>query len=113
MLLFGVLSVHSLWCLIYVGGWYAILSVGVLGVSLEVCFAADPVVSNVRALQRSGSKLVDVWYDVCDADGDRLSVSVVVSVSGSPITASGFSGDVGSGVVSGVGKRIVWDAGAD
>jgi len=75
--------------------------------------AADPVVSNVRASQRAGTKLVDVWYDVRDADGERLSVSVAVSVNGSAITSSSFSGVIGSGVVPGSGRRIVWDAGAD
>ena len=40
-----------------------------LGLMLLASFAkaADPVVSNVRALQRNGTKLVDIWYDLRDA----------------------------------------------
>lgn len=39
--------------------------------------AADPVVSNVRAAQRSGTRLVDITYDV--AATGAVSVSVAVS----------------------------------
>ncbi len=38
-------------------------------------FAAGPVVSNVRAAQRAGTKLVDIWYDLADADGNQCSIS--------------------------------------
>ena len=51
-----------------------------------VCFAlsafaaqaAAPDVSNVRASQREGTKLVDIWYDVVEPDGDSLIVKVPV-----------------------------------
>lgn len=36
--------------------------------------AASPVLSNVRASQRLGTKLVDIWYDVEDSDGDLVDV---------------------------------------
>ncbi len=76
--------------------------------------AGDPAVSNVRAQQRGGgSKLVDIWYDVSDSDGDRLTVSVSLTDNGAAVPASSLSGDVGAGVAPGTGKRIVWDAGAD
>lgn len=76
-------------------------------------YAADPVVSNVRASQRDGTKLVDIWYNVADADGDRLNVSVAATVNGAPIAASSFSGHVGPNVTPGNNRRVVWDAGAD
>jgi len=63
--------------------------------------------------QRVGTELVDIWYDVSDADGDELDVSVEVKVSGRVIPASSFSGDIGSGVMPGNNRHIVWDAGAD
>lgn len=44
--------------------------------------AAAPIVSNVRAEQRRGTQLVDITYDVADADGDKLTVSVAVSDTG-------------------------------
>ena len=38
-----------------------------------------PVVSNVTASQRTdGSRLVDIGYDLADADGDACTVSVAV-----------------------------------
>ncbi len=40
--------------------WIAALAIG-LSSSL---FAAEPVVSNVNGVQRAGSKLVDIAYDV-------------------------------------------------
>lgn len=43
--------------------------------------AAPPVVSNVRASQQSGTKLVDICYDVT-ADTSTLAVSVQVSADG-------------------------------
>ena len=82
--------------------------------SAGACLAGDPVVSNVRAEQRGGgSKLVDIRYDASDSDGDRLAVSVSLTDNGTALPAASLTGDVGAGVAPGVGKRIVWDAGAD
>ena len=85
-----------------------------------VCRAADPVVSNVRAQQRQGTKVVDIRYDVRDADGDRLDVTVAVSTNDGAsfdLAASSFSGGspngYGSGVVAGDNRHVVWDAGVD
>jgi formylglycine-generating enzyme required for sulfatase activity len=75
--------------------------------------AADPVVSNVRASQRDGTKLVDIWYDVVDTDGDKLDISIAVNGGSPTIGASSFSGDIGNGLRPGSGKHIVWNAGAD
>lgn len=75
--------------------------------------AANPVISNVRATQRSDSKLVDIWYDVADSDGDRLSVSVSITDNGISVPAASLSGSIGSGVAPGTGKQIIWNAGAD
>jgi len=75
-----------------------------------------PVVSNAHAEQRAGTRLVDITYDVADPDGDVMTVSVQISDNGGStfdISAQTFSGDIGEGIISGVGKRIVWDAGAD
>lgn len=76
-----------------------------------------PVVSNVTASQRpDDSKLVDIRYDLADADGDACTVWVMVSDDGGltwRVPARTFSGHVGSGITPGVNKFIVWDAGAD
>ncbi len=75
-----------------------------------------PLVTNVQVGQHAGAKLVDITYDVFDADGDTLTISVEVSDDGGktftikPIT---LSGDASSGILSGTGKNIVWNAGKD
>ena len=82
--------------------------------SVAVLYAADPVVSNVVVRKLPDSRLVEITYDVADADGS-LFVAVKISDDGGAtfvVRARTFSGDVGQ-VNSGRGKRIVWDAGAD
>jgi formylglycine-generating enzyme required for sulfatase activity len=78
---------------------------------------SGPVVSNVTANQRGdGSNLIDVTYDLVDADGDPCTVWVNFSDDGGlswRVPARTFSGDIGMGVAPGNGKAIVWDAGAD
>ena len=95
-------------------GWLA--TVAILMASVLVVEAADPVVSNVRVSQRPGTHKVDIRYDVADADGDALWVTVKVSDNGGAsyvVPAAGFSGDFGFGIKPGSGKHIVWDAGVD
>ncbi len=81
-----------------------------------MAFATPPEISNVRASQREDTKLVDIYYDAADADGDLLKVRVEVSDNDGvkySIPAKTFTGDIGEGVSPGVGKHIVWDAGTD
>ena len=78
--------------------------------------AAPPVVSNIRASQIAGTKNVEILYDVSDADGDALTIGVQVSGDAGAtytIPATALSGQVGAGVLSGLNRRIVWNAGAD
>jgi formylglycine-generating enzyme required for sulfatase activity len=76
-----------------------------------------PEVNNVLFSQRTdGSFLVDIRYDLYDADGDEMTVSLAVSGDGGAtwgIAATTLSGDVGAGITSGTGKTIVWDFAAD
>jgi formylglycine-generating enzyme required for sulfatase activity len=79
-------------------------------------FAADPVVSNVQAKQREGSRLVDITYDVVDPDSPTLTIYLKVSADGGktwkgPVEL--VSGDVGQHIVPGNSKRLVWDAGKE
>jgi formylglycine-generating enzyme required for sulfatase activity len=79
-------------------------------------FAADPVVSNVQAKQREGSRLVDITYDVADPDSPTLTVYLKVSADGGktwkgPVEL--VSGDVGLHIAPGTAKRLVWDAGKE
>jgi len=78
-------------------------------------WAADPVVSNLKAVQREGTKLVDITYDVA---ADTATVEVRLQVSGdggATFTVPAFSvtGAVGLGVSTGTGKALTWNAGAD
>jgi formylglycine-generating enzyme required for sulfatase activity len=78
--------------------------------------AAAPTVSNVRASQRPGTKLVDILYDLSDPDSSTLSVLLQVSADGGAtwtVPARSFSGAVGGGVAPGLDKAVVWNAGAD
>lgn len=78
--------------------------------------AAPPVVSNVQASQRPGTKLVDIYYDLSDPDGDLQEVEVVMSSDGGltwTIPCVTLTGHVGPGVSPGSGRHIVWNAGAD
>ena len=43
------------------------LALALLSAGLEHALAAVPVVSKVRAAQRAGTPLVDVYYDLADA----------------------------------------------
>ena len=60
--------------------------------------------------------MVDIVYDVADPDSPTLTVYLKVSADGGA-TWKGpvvwVSGDVGHGIVPGVGKRLVWDAGKE
>ena len=75
---------------------------------------ADPVVSNISAVQRAGTKLVDITYNVV-ADYP-LSVALQISSdAGATFTVPAMttSGAIGTGVAAGVGKLITWNAGTD
>jgi formylglycine-generating enzyme required for sulfatase activity len=76
-----------------------------------------PVVSNVTAAQRGGaSRLVDIYYDLTDVDGDACTVWAEVSSDGGAtfiVPAGSFTGAVGTNITPEAGKRIIWDAGED
>ena len=77
--------------------------------------AADPVVSNVQGLQRPGTKLVDISYDVT-ADTPTVGVTLRISSDGGTtfsVPATTLTGAVGANVPVGTGKVITWNAGTD
>ena len=52
----------------------------VLGLAaLPILANTPPAITNVRASQREGTKLVDIYYDAADADNDLLKVRVEIS----------------------------------
>jgi formylglycine-generating enzyme required for sulfatase activity len=77
--------------------------------------AADPVVSNLKAVQREGTKLVDITYDVA-ADTPTVRVNLQISGDGGvtfAVPAVSVTGAVGAGVSTGTGKALTWNAGTD
>lgn len=75
-----------------------------------------PEITNVNAVQRTNTHLVDITFDVTDADGDMLYVVIQASADSGKtfkLPVSRLSENAGFGVLPGTGKRIVWDAGTD
>ena len=76
-----------------------------------------PEVSNVTASQRGdGSYLVDIYYDVYDADSDAMTITMQVSPDNGMTWTFGctqFSGDVGPNIYNGNNKHIIWNLGAE
>ena len=85
-------------------------------ISWGVVWAADPEVTQVNLAQRTdGSGLVDITYDLFDADGDTVAVTLQLSADGGinwDFPVLNASGDVGQGIVPGMERNIVWDAGS-
>ncbi|MEI7908711.1 MAG: SUMF1/EgtB/PvdO family nonheme iron enzyme [Verrucomicrobiota bacterium] len=78
--------------------------------------AAPPVISNIRVAQRPGTKLVDIYYDLSDTDGDLQLIQVAASADAGltyALPCTSLTGAVGAGVALGTNRHIVWDAGAD
>jgi len=83
---------------------------------LGFVFATPPVVENITASQRTdGSKIVDIYYDVSDTDGDSLVyIDLVLSIDGGETfttTPTQTSGDIGDDIQQGDNKHIIWNAG--
>ena len=80
----------------------------------EMCTAVtEPEISNVAASQRTGTKLVDITYDLIGGNSSEISIALVVQDGDTILLCDSVSGDVGAGVSAGTGRAIVWDAGAD
>ncbi len=77
------------------------------------------VVSNLIVNQRNdGSKLVDISYDLFDANNNLCDISLQVSADeGNSYNfiadSANLSGDAGEGVAPGLNKEIIWDAGSE
>ena len=76
-----------------------------------------PVVSNVTGQQRGdGSFIVDIYYDVYDADSDAMTITMQVSDDDGltwNVSCNFTSGDIGTNINSGNGKHIIWNVGSE
>jgi formylglycine-generating enzyme required for sulfatase activity len=78
------------------------------------CADAAPTVSNVTAAQRTGTKLVDIHYDL--AAVAPVKVTLEISSNGGAtyaLQAQALTGDLGPAVAAGTGRLITWDAETD
>lgn len=75
--------------------------------------AGAPEVTNIRASQRAGTKLIDVYYDVTDPENDPVTVAIQLYNGTTALPSYAVTGDVGAGIPVGANKHIVWNAGQD
>ena len=98
-------------------GWLSRCLVFGFGLLLALSVQALPLVSNVVGAQRAGTKLVDITYDLTDAENATLSVTIRISQDAGAtwdVPCTSLSGNgIGPEVTPGKGKSILWDAGAD
>lgn len=76
---------------------------------------ADVKVSNVRAAQRQGTKLVDILYDL---EGNSRNFTVSLRISNDDgvtftVPAENLTGAFGAGIGQGNNQKITWNAGLD
>jgi sulfatase modifying factor 1 len=93
-----------------------LLCILVLTGALVARAAMPPGVSNIRAAQRPGTKLVDIQFDLNPVGGSNVSISILVSSNSGGIwdvPARTFVGDYGQSISPGSNKWVVWNAGAD
>jgi formylglycine-generating enzyme required for sulfatase activity len=95
----------------------ALMVFGMLAVTTTASAQGSaPVVSNVVAQQIPGTGNVRVTYDVSDADGDSVFVSLVVSFDNGAnfnILPRTITGDVYKRVAVGIGREAIWSASVD
>ncbi|MDZ4121958.1 MAG: SUMF1/EgtB/PvdO family nonheme iron enzyme [Candidatus Cloacimonadaceae bacterium] len=95
----------------------AFVSLAILFCIFLLSATTPPVVSNMTAAQRTdGSYIIDIYYDVYDADGDTLSISLQVSDDNGltcNVPCTMVSGDIGTNINQGNNKHIVWNLGLE
>lgn len=83
---------------------------------LPLILSAQPIIYNVTAQQRAGTKLVDISYNLSISGGGTATVTLQVSKDGGSsfeaVPSGSLSGAVGADQSVGTGRSIVWDAGA-
>lgn len=103
---------------LFAGSLAVILGVIIIAFGAAHALAQNsaPVVTNVVAGQIEGTGLVEITYDVIDADGDSITAMVICSSDNGvtfdllPVTVSG---DIHRSMAAGTGKQITWNAAAD
>ncbi len=94
----------------------AFLAIGILLTPTIASADSAPVVSNIQALQRPNSFIVDITYDLADPDGYASWVTMYFSPDGGstwPTRCVSVTGDANNFVDPGTGHSVEWDAEAD
>ncbi|MFT6179141.1 MAG: hypothetical protein ACJAQT_002959 [Akkermansiaceae bacterium] len=78
--------------------------------------AAPPEVTNVRAGQRAGTKLVDITYNLASPDGGVSTIQIELSLDGgltwrAPVNT--LTGAIGENVTAGNNRLPTWNAGVN
>lgn len=84
--------------------------------SVSMLTAAPPAITNIRVAQRTGTKFVDVTYNISDPDSSSLTLQVEFSANGGTtydLPVRSLSGAVGAGVAPGNNRMLTWNAGND
>jgi len=81
--------------------------------SISWKWETDFAITNVTAQQRPGTKLVDITYDIISDVTNAVPISLQIKNGDVVVSSSSSTGDVRSSVLPGVGKSIVWNAGAE
>lgn len=72
-----------------------------------------PVLSNVKAEYEYRDRRLEIHFDVSDAENDSLEIRALLSDNAGESFDADFStatGDIGTGILPGTGKMIVWTA---
>ena len=95
------MKILSYWCSI-------LMLIGLMAMAQDS--NSPPEVTNVVAQQ------VEISYDLLDRDGDLMTVSLQVSSDGGSnfdLETNSLTGEVGKGIASGQGKKIIWQVAVD
>lgn len=82
-----------------------------LASSITWNWETDFSITNVTAVQRPGTKIVDLTYDLVSDVTNTAPIALSISNSGVPVPTNGITGAYGMSVAPGPGKVIVWNAG--
>ena len=81
--------------------------------SITWSWKTDFSITNLVAQQRSGTKLMEITYDIVSDVTNGVPVALSLRNGGVPVDANSLTGDIGSDVQPGTARQIVWDAAAD
>lgn len=82
----------------------------------QAACALEPQVTNVNAVQHTGTRLVDVTYNLSTSNGLPAAITAEFSLDGGQswtIVPQTVTGDYGASVASGTGRWFTWDAESD